>query len=224
MRVEEATRIAEWVEQLALPPGAVCLNLGSSTGDFRTAVQPHIDAILMRRIKAAGLSIVHCDLKAAEGVDEAGDVLSPAFRERLKAHDASLILCSNLLEHLVEPRAFAAACGELVRPGAYGIFTVPFSYPYHPDPIDTMLRPSPQQLAAMLPGWDVQRSEVIAGGNHWRDLKAGGRPVRALVRHVGRALLPMYRPSQWKHVAHRLLWLARPFTVSAVLLRKPVRP
>jgi hypothetical protein len=221
MRIEEARRLAEWIEQIGLPRGAVCLNIGSSTGEFRTSVQPHIDAILMRRIAAAGLRIVHCDLKAAEGVDEVGDVLQPAFRERLKRYDASLILCSNLLEHLDDPEGFAAACGDLIGAGAYGIFSVPLSYPYHPDPIDTMLRLSPKQLAAMLPGWHVRQAEVIAGGNHWRDLRASGEPFARLVKQVGRTMLPMYRSSQWKQIAHRLLWLVRPFTVSAVLLRKP---
>ncbi len=222
MRIEEARTIARWIEELNLPAGAVCLNVGSSTDAFRRRMQPHIQHELIAPIERAGLRIVHCDLKEAEGVDEVGDLLDEKFRERLKTYDAHIMICSNLLEHLTDPAAFAVGCGELVRPDGYGIFTVPYSYPYHPDPIDTMLRLNPQELAGMLGHWKVVRSEVIEGGNHWRDLKSSGEPLRRLSRQIARVLLPFYRPTQWKHIAHRMLWLSRPFTASAVLLNKPV--
>jgi hypothetical protein len=101
------------------------------------------------------------------------------------------------------------------------LFTVPLSYPYHPDPIDTMLRLKPGELAALMPGWAVVKAAQIEAGNHLSDLREGGQPLKRLVRQVGRALLPFYRPRQWKPPAHRLLWLFRPFRQSMVLLRKP---
>lgn len=221
MRIEEARTIARWICELDLPRGAVCLNVGSSTGEFRRKTQPHIAEELFAPLERAGIRVVHCDLKEAEGVDEVGDLLDPAYRERLRGYEASVMICSNLLEHLTDPHGFAASCGELVGAGGYGIFTVPYSYPYHPDPIDTMLRPSPKELAAMLRDWTVVRGEVIYGGNHWRDLKQSGEPFGRLFRQTARAVMPFYRSTQWKHVAHRLLWLTRPFTSSAVLLQKP---
>jgi SAM-dependent methyltransferase len=154
-------------------------------------------------------------------VDEVGDVFDLAFRKRLEAYDADLLVCSNLLEHLVEPQKFASACAELVRPGGYAVLTVPLSYPYHPDPIDTMLRLTPDQLAAMMPGWQVLKSKQIAAGNYASDLRNSGEPVVRLLRHVARVVLPFYRPRQWRPLAHRLLWLFRPYRMSLVLLRKP---
>lgn len=221
MRIEEARLIARWASELSLPPGSVCLNVGSSTAEFREQVQPHIQAELVEPLEKAGLRLVHCDLKQANGVDEVGDLLDSRFREHLRAYRARLMICSNLLEHLTDPRAFAAACGELLVPGGYAIVTVPYSYPYHPDPIDTMLRPSPEQLARLLDGWALERSAVVEGGNHWEDLKRSGEPWSRLIRQTARALMPFYRASQWRHVAHRLLWLRKTFTASAVLLRKP---
>ena len=47
MRREEAVLLAEWVRELRLPEGAVCLNIGSSTGEFREQQQPHRCAFLM---------------------------------------------------------------------------------------------------------------------------------------------------------------------------------
>lgn len=221
MRIEEARIIRRWIEGLDLPPGAVCLNIGSSTAIFRERTQPHIHAELIAPLEQQGVHLIHCDMKAEAGVDEVGDLLDPVYRARLQAYNAHVIICSNLLEHLSDPVQFANACGELVRPGGHGIFTVPYSYPYHPDPIDTMLRPNPAELAGMLRGWTAVRSEVVESGNHWSDLQQSAEPWRRLFRQMGRAMMPFYRSSQWRHVSHRLLWLWRPFTSSAVLLQKP---
>lgn len=213
--------MARWVRELRLEPGTLCLNVGSSTKEFREKDQPHITDRFIRPLEQDGIRFVHCDMKPDEGVDEIGDVFDPEFRERLKRYQADLLICSNLFEHLTEPKSFAQACGELIKSGGFGLFTIPFSYPYHPDPIDTMLRLAPDELAAMMPGWTVLKSEQVVAGNYLRDLKAGGRPFVRLVRQVARVMLPVYRPRQWRPNAHRLLWLFRPFRMSMVLLQKP---
>ncbi len=221
MRIEEAREIYRWIAGLGLPRGSVCLNVGSSTGDFRRQVQPHIERELFAPLAADGLNVIHCDLKPADGVDEVGDLLDPDFREHLKTYRAQLMICSNLLEHLTDPHGFARACGDLIVPGGHGVISVPCSYPYHPDPIDTMFRPTPARLAAILPGWEVERAELLESGTYVDDLRATGRPLEVLAKQVVRTALPFYRPSQWRHIAHRLLWLWRRYTVSLVMLRKP---
>lgn len=221
MRKEEAEAIADWVKELRLPRGAVCLNIGSSTAEFRKNAQPHIEALLIQPLVKSGLRIVHCDMKAAEGVDEVGDVLEPKFQQKLRRYDADLLICSNLLEHLTNPQEFATACCQLVKPGGYGLFTVPASYPYHPDPIDTMLRLQPKQLAALLPEWELVRASRIEAGSYLGDLLEHQDWKKRLVKQMGRVMLPFYRPRRWKPLAHRLLWLFRPFKQSMVLLRKP---
>lgn len=220
MRADEADTLAKWALDLGLPRGSVCLNVGSSTGRFRKVEQPHIHRAFIEPLEKAGIRFIHCDMKAADGVDEVGDILDPKFQRRLQQHDANLLVCSNLLEHLTDPRAFAQACGDLVPEGGYGLFSVPSSYPYHPDPIDTMLRPSPAELAAFLPGWTVVRSTELEVGNYWQDLRRAGRPVLRLIRHAARVALPFYKPGKWRENASRLSWLLRPYKVSIVLLRK----
>ena len=96
------------------------LNLGSSTRDFREAIQPHIERELFAPLREAGVKVVHCDLKEDEGVDFAGDILEPEVIGRLKGMQFKYILLLNLLEHVRDreavgphlarpsPRAFAA--------------------------------------------------------------------------------------------------------------------
>jgi len=221
MRREEADMLAQWVRDLALPPGTVCLNIGSSTKQFREQEQPHVAERFVRPLEQDGIRFIHCDMKQAEGVDEVGDILDAEFRSRLRRHDAGLLVCSNLLEHLTEPQRFASACGELLNGGGFGLFSVPLSYPYHPDPIDTMLRLTPGQLAGMLPDWTVVRSGELTAGSYWRDLRESGSPWYHLLRHTARVIMPFYRPRQWRTNASRLSWLMRPYKVSLVLLQKP---
>ena len=224
MRPEEAETLTSWVRALNLPPGTVCLNIGSSTREFREREQPHVTERFIRPLEEVGLRFIHCDMKSAEGVDEVGDLLDPAYRARLQRYEADLLVCSNLLEHLTEPELFAKACGELVKESGYGLFSVPLSYPYHPDPIDTMLRLTPSQLAALMPNWTIVRAEEIQAGNYWRDLRESGSGLSRLVRQVGRVAMPFYRPSRWRENASRLSWLFRRYRVSLVLLRKPALP
>lgn len=224
MRSEEAALSRQWLEALGLPAGSVCLNIGSSTREFRTVTQPHIDSLLFRPLETAGIRIVHCDLKPDDGVDEVGDLLDPFFRQRLKGYEADLLVCSNLLEHLTDARAFAAACAELIRPAGFGLFTVPYRYPYHPDPIDTLFRPKPEELARFLPDWDVVRAESLRCGDYLTDLRARPRPFRTLARQVARAMLPFYNPDGWLQTAHRLTYLFRPYRQTMLLARKPAAP
>lgn len=221
MRAQEAETLTKWVLDLGLPKGTVCLNIGSSTGHFREHEQPHIHELFIKPLTQAGIRFVNCDMKEAPGVDEIGDVFDPEFQARMKAYKADLIVCSNLLEHLVDPKGFAKACGELVQPGAYGLFSVPLAYPYHPDPIDTMLRLKPDQIAAMLPGWATVRSAVLTAGSYWSDVKKRGNPWKLIANQAARVALPFYRPSQWRPNASRLSYLGRKYTVSLVLLKKP---
>jgi SAM-dependent methyltransferase len=224
MRSREAETLSDWLASV-LELGDVCLNIGASTRHFREVDQPHIKTRFLDPLEARGVRFVHCDLKPDEGVDETGDVLDPAFRERLKKHGAQLIVCSNLLEHLTDPKAFADACADLVSPGGYAAFTVPFKYPYHADPIDTMFRPSPEELAAMLPaGWTVVRSQALVDGTYWSDLRKRGNPFLLALRHAARVALPFYRPGQWRGMASRLTFLLRPYRVSMVLAKKTGRP
>jgi SAM-dependent methyltransferase len=218
---EEAELSGRWLEELNLPAGSVCLNIGSSTRQFRSITQPHIDALLFRPLASAGIKIVHCDLKANEGVDEVGDLLDPAFQQRLKGYDADLLICSNLLEHLTDAPAFAAACAGLVRPGGFGLFTVPYRYPYHPDPIDTLFRPTPEELIALLPDWEVVRAERLRCGNYLADLRTKPQSMRVLAKQVARSMLPFYNPDGWLQAAHRLTFLVRPYRQSMLLARKP---
>jgi SAM-dependent methyltransferase len=223
MRVSEARAIGAALAKLPADSIAPCLNVGSSTGEFRTVAQPHIDRFIFAALRDRGVRVIHADIKAAPGVDLVGDVYDPAFKAEVTAIGPRLVICSNLLEHLEDRDGFMDFCRDVLAPGGHMLLTVPCSYPYHLDPIDTGYRPTPAELEALFPGYAVEWSEEVADSTYWDELKvqnAGqwGRFVASLAKAPWLAIAN--RP-RFLSRYHRLLWLFRRYSVSCVLVRKP---
>ena len=214
----EAARLREiLLGQRAVSP---LLNLGSSTRAFREVTKPHIHEELFGPLEAAGVQVFHSDLKQADGVDLAGDILDPAIRADLRARKFKCLLCSNLLEHVRDRAAVAAACEEIVGPGGLILATVPSSYPYHADPIDTGFRPAPADLAAVFSGSETLFAEELAGRTYKEDIKARGASLGGeIAQTLGFALICFARPRSFAARAHRWLWYNQPYRVSIALVR-----
>jgi hypothetical protein len=226
MRIEEAV----WIEgALArhLPalrerePARAVLNLGSGPRRAREVNKPHVHARTIRPLVDAGYRVVHSDLVAADGVDIAGDLFDPALQARLRELDAVLVMFCNVLEHLPARLlpALPAALDAVVPPGGLLLVAAPNSYPYHPDPIDNLARPSLEELAAMFPGWGVVDRALLEAEGYGPEFRRGSAWKRA--RKLLRLLFPFVRPRRWLSHAHRMLWLGRPYRHALVLLRKP---
>jgi SAM-dependent methyltransferase len=195
------------------------LNLGSSTRAFREVDKPHIERALFAPLREAGVAVFHSDLKAADGVDLAGDILDPAVRRGLKARGFRAILIANMLEHVRDRDAVTAACEEILGPGGLILATAPSSYPYHADPLDTGYRPAPAALAAAFRRSLPLLAEELAGRTYKEDMKARGS---GLWKELGRTLLFglifFARPKSFAARAHRWLWYRRRYRVSVALV------
>lgn len=138
------------------------LNIGSSTTAFRTSDQPYIDKwIFQPLLQDPRVSIIHQDLKAAAGVDIVGDITDSSFAERLISLNCDTLLVSNLLEHVQD---IPLTVANLIRitPIDGNIFvTGPVDFPYHPDPIDNMFRPSRTELEALFHGLHLVQYSVV---------------------------------------------------------------
>lgn len=195
------------------------LNLGSSTRHFREVSQPHIQNSLFGPLEAAGVQVFHSDLKEGDGIDLAGDILDPAVVDRLAAMNFKAVLLSNLLEHVRDREAVARACERIVGPGGHILVTVPFSYPYHPDPIDTLYRPSPEQLAQLFANCELTQSRVVEDGTYAEDLRLQGRsPAKELTSLALRWLTFFRRTRGLLSRTHRWLWYGRQYRTSVALL------
>ena len=172
------------------------LNIGSSTRRFREIEQPWTSEELFSPLRASGIDMIHVDFREGDGIDIRADVMGDHDLPRLKALNAQTVLCCNILEHVQDPQRLAARCIEIVRPNGLVFVTVPFSYPHHRDPIDTMYRPSPEELAKLFAPAKMMRGEVLDAGESYRD-QVKKRPW-ILLRHVLRAPAPFLGMAKWR--------------------------
>jgi hypothetical protein len=194
------------------------LNLGSSTAVFREQIQPWTEESLFRPLRARGVEIVHVDRRDEAGVDLRADLTDPADLPRLCALGPQALLCCNLLEHVTEPDRLARHCIDILPKSGLAFVTAPFSYPYHRDPIDTMFRPSPTQLAALFRGARLLDGAIIGAGRSYRD-EVRRRPW-ILLRHVARFPAPFASWETWKRSMAKLYWLGAEYRITCAVFEK----
>jgi len=223
MRPAEAYWIAAQLAGFTPDQISPLVNIGSSTREFRERRQPHIEAVIFAPLRERGVEVIHTDLKPEAGVDIAGDLADARVQAQLRARRPRAALTSNLLEHVTAPGELARAIGALVEPGGVVVATVPRSYPYHADPIDTGFRPSPDELAALFPGFAMLRGEVIADSSYAGELFGHG--LTGLGRGLGSLVAAMRRRGEIARAYRdRLRWMFRPFTTTCIVLRRDDGP
>ncbi|MBI5516884.1 MAG: methyltransferase type 11 [Deltaproteobacteria bacterium] len=205
------------------------VNVGSSTRALREEAQPWIHEEIFKPLSLRGGRVVHQDLKAADGVDLVGDLNDPACWEKVSALAPRSVFCSNVLEHVpVAARdALCARMVALVPPGGYLVLSVPRAFPYHPDPLDTGFRPSPDDLAQLFPGTTRTREDVVNCGTVWGLLdrngwRLAGKVGRMVWSTAGRT--PPAEGGSGERGATLREWLVpwawREFRATCILLRK----
>jgi SAM-dependent methyltransferase len=192
------------------------LNVGSSTLHFRTQVQPYIESCVFAPLRKRQIQVVHLDLKKDEGVDINGDIRDPEFRRFLKSQNFDAVLCSNLLEHVPDPKDFAKAITDVINKGAKVIVTVPKRYPYHKDPIDTLFRPSTRDLCQILPGTELLVST---------DVVSESSMLSSMIKYWKFGVLSMIRllkfyDKEWKMYIQYAPNIPKKYVVSCVIVEK----
>lgn len=223
MRSGEARHVGRLLSELPAEAISPCLNLGSSTRDYRKNDQPHIDEYLFRPLEMRAIKVVHADMKEDDGVDIAGDIYDPSIYEKIRALDPRLILCCNMFEHVTDRERLASSLESLLHERGYVLLTVPFSYPLHYDPIDTYFRPSPEELAALFPNFRMVDSIIVSDTTYFQDLRRENN-LAGLLQHFFISALKfaaIWRGKRkWLAHFHRYLWLFRPYKVTLLLLQK----
>lgn len=216
MLKQEARWLGSQLAALELARVSPLLNVGSSTRYFREIQQPWIDQELFAPLRRRGGQVLHQDLKADDGVDVVGDLMDPGCVARLVASGARSVCCTSVLEHVEDREAFARRLTELVAPGGVLMLSVPRAFPWHPDPIDTMFRPTVHELAALFPGMRLRASAEVPCGR-LGDLVASDLPgafSRLLKPGKGAGTgAPRASLFQWLWP-----WLVRPFEMTCVVL------
>lgn len=194
-----------------------CLNLGSSTREYREKEQPFIQEFIFGPLEGR-CSITHCDMKQADGVDLVGDLADPEFLAALSRRRFDLIVCTNLLMHLERPSPVYRLMQECLRPGGHLILTTPTLYPYCGDPVDSKYRPRAEEVVAQLPALQPLKCETLVIDA--RQATALLRRPRSLVSLLANVLLPVRGLKKWQRTASDLPHLFDNYQVACVLMVK----
>jgi hypothetical protein len=194
------------------------LNLGCGDAARRKTPQPWIEDQLFAPLRRRDIDIIHVDMRPGPQVDVRADLTDPADVQRLRALRPRALLCCNLLEHVLEPQRLARHCVGMLAAGGLVFVTVPFSYPYHGDPIDTMFRPAPQDLTALFAGARLIDGTIIGTGRSYLD-DLRQRPG-LLLRHVARFPVPFLSFEKWRRSMAKLYRLKAEYRISCAVFER----
>ena len=203
------------------------LEIGASTLSFRVSVKPHINENIHSKLFARGIRVIHSDFKPDPDISNPedqiiGDVFDEKVFKRMLDTKPKCILLCNILEHVKNPKELCKRIMEISNEKTIIIVTVPFSFPYHRDPIDTLFRPSPEELIKNFNDVEVIHQDIIEGTNFSEQLKELNL-AKAFIRvtkEVLKVMIFLITFQLRKIRFSRILWLKNNYTVSLVVLRK----
>jgi SAM-dependent methyltransferase len=79
-----------------------------------------------------GKDIVNLDMFPYEGVDIVGDLT----KLPLQTESVRMIICDNVLEHVIEPELAVAEIERILSRGGVAYISTPYLYPFHSSPSD----------------------------------------------------------------------------------------
>jgi hypothetical protein len=216
---------AAWLEaELAQIPSErldPLLSIGSGTRHARTVLQPWIEEGVYSPLTRRGIRVIHHEYEAADGVDIPGDLLAPDVAASLRGCGARSVLCCNVLEHVADRAPAIGLLSDLVGPDGYLLLTVPRRFPFHPDPIDTMYRPSVEELRGEFPCFELVSGAEVRCGTLLGYLRDSGSLRQSLVNGLKVSLSRRDRVRDQPRSAGTLRYLVRATAVTCVVLRRP---
>ncbi len=214
MLVEEAVWIKSKLQVYADKELFPMLNLGSGTRFFRTVEQAHIEQHIFKPLRTLNHDIIHSDRMVDDGVDLVGDLEDDNFLAQLGALEFQSVICTNLLEHVPNREAICATINQCLVHGGLLILSVPYRFPYHPEPIDTCFRPSPVELIRLFPSCHATEVDIV-----WGKRLVQYNPKRAVIDFV-KLCLPFWKPHNRPRVISTCQWYFRRVAATCVILRK----
>lgn len=217
---------AVWINRQILDLGldrkpVRCLNLGSSTREYRESQKPYINELLVKPLSRLG-SIANVYAKADDGVDEVGDFCDPSFVDRLTQARYDLILCNNLLTHVTCRSTIFKIIDRCLAEDGHAIVSAPSLYPYCADPYDAKYRPSVTDLGGALPGLSLTaRTMLRSDETHMKRLLRNVRLSAGLAFNV---LVPVAGWERWRNVISDLPHVFKRFQTTCVVLHRAPSP
>jgi len=191
------------------------INLGSGNVEQLKKNKPWVSKNVFDTFKRQNAKILHVDAEDFPGVGIVQDLSQPnalSFCDKLKG--SKLFILANVLEHIPKKvhAEFLRKIYSKMKSKDGLIITVPYDYPYHADPIDTMYRPSSRDLQKLLPLTWLE-GEIVNAGSYLEEFSKMGT-----LKKIRKLLKPFWifqKPSKWLE-NHRLFYLFKKYQITIV--------
>ena len=219
---DEAVWIGEQIKSLDFGATTItCLNIGSSTKDYRESAKPYIHQFVMAPIYKVG-KITHLDAKQDSGVDICGDLADPVFRGKLAENKYDLILCNNVLTHVKDPEFVYETITRCLSEHGFVIISAPNQYPYCADPFDSKYRPSRADIEEKLPSLETIQFARFESSETMLTRFMGNK--RLLLAFLLNIIIPRRGLRVWKNIVGDLANLNKRFITIGLVMQKKHRP
>lgn len=170
------------------------LNIGSQGQHFREVIQPWLGGLLSWLTAEKGMTLLNCDISPGPGVDLVLDVMSEHLAGVLASFPSSIVMISNLLEHVSDPLKALDNLANSAQEGQILLISGPSSFPFHPDPIDNLFRPSASDIISLIASSYLIYSarDVTERFYFWHFFNKRGRRLAGILNlcgALGRAIL-----------------------------------
>ena len=216
MRLEESLIIKGFIAKKKYK-SHIAVNLGSGNTNKLLLEKPWIEQNIFSHFKKN----IKVDKIAFDSIDIVGDLADPSIYKSIKEIECKKIffLC-NVLEHVPSKnrKTILNNIYTCMNSGDELIISVPYDYPYHADPIDTLYRPSAVELSRRIKlKW--QNKIIIHSGSYIDEFFR-----MSISKKIRRLLKPIWffqKPSAYLHNFHQLFYLFKPYKISIVYGIKP---
>lgn len=216
MLINEAKWLGESIQDLKLKKKSVFLNFGSQSEKYnRTNI--HIKKYLLNPIKE-NHTIKNLDIKPGKLIDYVGNLYDDEFFIKLKKQKFDCILLCNVLEHVEQIELLCNRISDLLSIGGIIVFSGPYYFPTHYDPIDNGFRPTIDEVAKLFPNFKPIKSEIIIDFTYSHYVL---KSFKSFLTTLLRILTPFYKFQKWKVVVlPKLKFWQQNFKITCVILEK----
>ena len=218
MLIKEAKKINEYIETFLKAKKGIAINIGCSTADFIDISQPYIRNFVLNPL-SLNFKILNIDIKNQGGVDLVADFTTPEGQKSIANLNGNLYLISNLLEHIPDYNLGIKSIVELLNTGDILILSGPKSFPYHPDPIDNMFRPSLKVLQSYFETeFEIINLEIVKSGTVFSSsvLMQNPKSTGTAIKAKGSVLKLLFSPNFVYRMIRNIFYPASAFCMLAI--------